>query len=342
MPGFKLDVPIDLSEQTTDKLDLSKKILHLITGATTILTICVDAPLIATEARYLGAGRPGPNYTLFVALFTIATPFLLVYFPYMYEHHNKFKKFGKFCMKNRTNLIFCGFNSFLWATAGIAITVHSNDDSNCAYDADLTEAYGSAYTSAWATQCNLAKVSAAFTWITCILWFITLAITGINFWKEKTLIQEKLNEHRINKQQKLEERRQQEDEEMRMAAGYAPGGRLSGGYYEDEYNDSQKLQHEGSAYAGEHHYPTSASPPPSVPQQHTSPFVDPTMHHQPLYDASSPYNRQSYVDPAGYDPASVGGHFTGEPVPTFSPMPTPQHMPHPEPTYYNHTNNNSY
>ncbi|KAI8371928.1 hypothetical protein EDC96DRAFT_500924 [Choanephora cucurbitarum] len=339
MPGFKLDVPIDLSEQTTDKLDLAKKIIHLVTGATTILTICVVAPLISTEARYLGAGLPGPNYTLFVALFTLVTPFLLVYFPYMYEHHNKFKRFGKFCMKSRTNMIFCGFNTFLWATAGIAITVHSNNASNCAYNSDLTEAYGADYTSAWSTQCNLAKVSAAFAWITCILWLVTLGITSINLWKEKTLIQERLNEHRINKQQKLEERRQQEDEEMRVAAGYAPGGRLSGGFYEDEYN-SQKIHNENSAYAGEYHNQTSPSPPPpqqQPQQQQHSPFVNPPVHHQPMYDATSPYNRQSYIDPTGFNPV---GQYAGDhaAATNFSPMPTPQHMPHPEPTYYNHNN----
>lgn len=49
---YKLDVPVDLSEKTTDKLELAKKILHLITGVTTLLTICVVAPLIATEAKY--------------------------------------------------------------------------------------------------------------------------------------------------------------------------------------------------------------------------------------------------------------------------------------------------
>ncbi|KAI9485338.1 MAG: hypothetical protein EXX96DRAFT_544763 [Benjaminiella poitrasii] len=213
MASFKLDIPVDLSEQATDKLELSKKIIHLITGATSILTICVVAPLIAIEARYLGAGVAGPNYTLFVALFTLATPFLLVYFPFMYERYNKFKRLGKFTMKNRTNLIFCGFDSFLWATAGIAITVHANNESNCTYDADLTEIYGSSYTSAWSTQCNLAKVTAAFTWITCILWLVTLALTGVNFWKEKSLIQQRLNEHRISKQQKMEEQQKQDEEE---------------------------------------------------------------------------------------------------------------------------------
>lgn len=70
----------------------------------------------------------------------------------MYEKHNKFKRFGKFCLKNRTNIIFCSFHSFLWATAGIAITVHSNDASNCAFNPDFIETYGDDYNSSWGTQ----------------------------------------------------------------------------------------------------------------------------------------------------------------------------------------------
>ncbi|KAI8977553.1 hypothetical protein BDF20DRAFT_796624, partial [Mycotypha africana] len=202
---YTLDLPMDLSEKTSNKLDWTKKILHLITGATDILTICIVAPLIATEARYLGAGKAGPNYTLFVALFTLPTPFFLVYFPWMYEKYNKFKNIGKFCMKSRTNMIFNGFDTFLWLTAGIAITVHSNNAGNCALDPDLTETYGDTYTSAWSTQCNLAKVTSGFVWVTCILWLSTLILTAIDFWKEKSLIQQRLKEHRLNKQQKLEQ-----------------------------------------------------------------------------------------------------------------------------------------
>lgn len=53
MGGFKLDLPVDMSDRTTDKLDLVKKILHLVTVAADLLTICVVAPMIAIEARYL-------------------------------------------------------------------------------------------------------------------------------------------------------------------------------------------------------------------------------------------------------------------------------------------------
>jgi hypothetical protein len=53
MSKFKLEVPVDLSERTSGLLDTAKKVLHLVTLATTLLTICVVAPMIATEARYL-------------------------------------------------------------------------------------------------------------------------------------------------------------------------------------------------------------------------------------------------------------------------------------------------
>lgn len=58
-------------------------------------------------------------------------------------------------MKSRTNIIFCGFNTFLWGTAGIAITVHSNNAASCAVNPDLQETYGDDYTAAWATQVTL-------------------------------------------------------------------------------------------------------------------------------------------------------------------------------------------
>ncbi|KAI8635913.1 hypothetical protein BD408DRAFT_426979 [Parasitella parasitica] len=298
MAGYKLDVPVDITEQTSDKLELAKKIIYLVIGACGILTICVVAPLIATEARYLGAGAPGPNYTLFVALVSLPVPFLLVYLPWMYEKYNKFKRLGKFCLKNRTNIIFCSFNTFLWGTAGIAITVHSNNPGNCALNPDFTETYGDDYTSAWATQCNLAKVTAAFAWITCILWLVTLAITGISLWKEKSLIQQRLNEHRLNKQSKLEEQqKQQQDEEHGYGGGYAAA---TARVYEDEelFTDSHK-------------------------QQQSPHHVDPMSEQY--------HNRTSYTP--GYD-QPMGQYVADSYQPqAFSPMPTPQHMSHPEPSY---------
>lgn len=59
-------------------------------------------------------------------------------------------------MKGRTNLIFCGFNSVLWATAGIAITVHANNAGTCTVNGELQETYGDDYTSAWATAVSFS------------------------------------------------------------------------------------------------------------------------------------------------------------------------------------------
>jgi hypothetical protein len=43
------------------------------------------------------------------------------------------------------------FNSLLWATAAIAMTVHSTDAVNCTLDSALEKSDGS-YASAWANQ----------------------------------------------------------------------------------------------------------------------------------------------------------------------------------------------
>lgn len=40
----------------------------------------------------------------------------------------------------------------MWSTAGIAITVHSNDPSNCAFNPDYIEQFGDDYNSSWGTQ----------------------------------------------------------------------------------------------------------------------------------------------------------------------------------------------
>lgn len=128
-------------------------------------------------------------------------------------------------MKPRTNLIFTAFNSVIWATAAIAMTVHANDASNCNLDSGLEESDDS-YASAWTQQvyylwhigvffiisldfliindnnqkCNCAKAAAAFTWITCFSWLVTLVCSVIFFWHEKQLVQKNLKEHEMNKQ----------------------------------------------------------------------------------------------------------------------------------------------
>ncbi|KAI8885656.1 hypothetical protein K501DRAFT_331817 [Backusella circina FSU 941] len=307
--SYKLDVPVELSEKSTTILENIKRIVHLVTVLTSFLTICIVAPLISTEIKYNGGSDPGPNYTLFVAIISLPIPFLLVYLPWMYEHHNKFKRLGKFCLKNRTNFIFTGFNSFLWATAAIASTVHGNAASSCTFNADLQEEYGDDYTSAWTTQCNLGKVVSGFAWVTCLLWLITLLCTAIFFWKEKSAIQQSLKEHRRNKMTKL----QQDEENDHYQGSY----RNSGGYYQNEED-------------AHHEVPLSAS----------SPFNDPVTEYntqQNTYNShhSSPHN-MTYSPQQKFEINTPGQYAGNTPPIGFSPMPTPQHIPpHPEPTYYN-------
>lgn len=163
-------------------------------------------------------------------------------------------------------------------------------------------------------------MSAGFVWITCILWLVTLAITGINFWKEKSLIQQRLNEHRLNKQQKLEERQNQDEEDA--TGGYVnQGGRLN---YEDQALDDPFTD-------GNRYQPTS------------SPFNDqPIMAQQQNYNnnaySSPPMAEAYHSPPMGFDtPGQYNDQHHG-----FSPMPTPQHMPQPEPSYYQPPHNNNF
>ncbi|KAI9271296.1 hypothetical protein BY458DRAFT_474721 [Sporodiniella umbellata] len=312
MAGFKLDVPMEVSEKTSSMIDTAKKVLHLVTLVTSLLTICMVAPMLSTESRYLGASKPGPGYCLFVAIVSFPIPFLLVYFPWMYEHHNKFRRPGKFCLKNRTNLIFCGFNSVLWATAGIATAVYANDASSCAIDPALRKAFGDAYVGAWGTQCNLAKVAAAFAWITCILWLCTLLCSFISFWREKQDIQDRLKEHRISRQTKLEE---------------TPAEEYNRPAHQDEEASYHQQQHESAPLNHTAHY--------DQPQFQQSPYEGHASYHSSPYDghSSTPYQQHNYENGSQYPPAAQ--YHTSPPV-QFSPMPTPQHvMPRPEQPHYN-------
>jgi hypothetical protein len=148
---------------------------------------------------------------------------------------------------------------------------------------------------------------------------VTLAITGVNFWKESTIVQQRLKEQSLNKQQKLEERRQ-EDLERNNADGY---GRAHS--YDDD----------ASPFADQH-YPAHNTPQPHQQPHHyeTSPFSDPSS---TPYSHHDDYRRTSHTPV--FDGNSIpAGQYTDRhntPV-AFSPMPEPQHIPpHPEPTYYN-------
>lgn len=160
--------------------------------------------------------------------------------------------------------------------------------------------------------------------MTCILWLVTLGITFINFWKEKTLIQERLNEHRLSKQQKLEERHQDEENHTNQPEYGRTHGYEEESPFADQYQDTHQ-----------------------DPHQNTSPFNDPQS--TPYNNHGDDYRRTSYTPVYDGNAIQPGQYVDHNPV-AFSPMPTPQHMPphmspqnvpgqhmppHPEPTYYN-------
>lgn len=83
---------------------------------------------------------------------SLAVPIALIVFPTIYDRQGKFRRLGKFCLKPRTNLIFCGFYTVLWITCGIAITVHANNPDNCNLFDDKQDDFGDDYRNAWPTQ----------------------------------------------------------------------------------------------------------------------------------------------------------------------------------------------
>lgn len=129
------------------------------------------------------------------------------------------------------------------------------------------------------------------------------------------MIQEKLNEHRLSKQQKLEERHQ--DEENRN--NQPEYGRTHGYEEESPFTDQYQSKYQ-------------------EPSPQTSP-----------YNHGDDYRRTSYTPVFDGNAIQPGQYVDHNPV-VFSPMPTPQHMPthmspqnvpvqqmppHPDPTYYN-------
>ncbi|KAI8089973.1 uncharacterized protein BX664DRAFT_334348 [Halteromyces radiatus] len=287
--GFTLEVPVNVPANMP-WLSRVKTGFHFAQLAMIFLTICVVAPLISTENKYYGGSQPGPNYTLAICILSIVVPVILIYFPWAYEHQNKFKKIGKFALKPRTNMIFTSFNSVVWATCGIAMSVHANNPSHCALDSNLQKTYGDDYVSAWATQCNLGKATAAFAWLTCIMWIGSWICTMIIFWNEKQIIQQNIKETKQNRLSVLEQQQQQE-----------VGGNSTyrtPGYYGDEEDDIGGMRPQSFEQARPLH--TATPPPPlhhQVPPQHyeSSPFEDPAyyqppQHHPNTYDHQVPYD----------------------------------------------------
>ncbi|KAI8099800.1 uncharacterized protein BX664DRAFT_322142 [Halteromyces radiatus] len=199
---------IDQVEESTSKSSLKpytfprvRSWLHICQVITTLLVVAMISPVIALQIQYKGYSAPGPNYTLYVAIFTFLTPIFLVFFPWMYESKNKMKWCGKFFLKPRTNLIFTGFYSLLWLTAGIGITTYTLNADTCSLDSNQKD---SGYASAWTAQCNCARVSIALVWLTCLLWITTLILALIVFWKQKQLVQKNLQQIAQSKQETVE------------------------------------------------------------------------------------------------------------------------------------------
>ncbi|KAI9322410.1 hypothetical protein BX666DRAFT_1894567 [Dichotomocladium elegans] len=213
-----------------------KSIFHMLQALATVLTICVVAPVIATEVHFYGTSKPGPNYTLAVGLMSLAVPICLITFPWIYNRNGKFRRLGKFCLKPRTSLIFTAFYTGFWATAGIAMTVHANDSDNCILYSDKEDDFGDDYRSAWPIQCSCAKATAGLAWTTCILWLCSLLCTLIIIFKEKKLIQKNIREHEANKNAVLMQQQEQRDLDDELYAeeiGHH-GSYRSSGYYEDD------------------------------------------------------------------------------------------------------------
>ncbi|ORX57025.1 hypothetical protein DM01DRAFT_1382402 [Hesseltinella vesiculosa] len=282
---FIVDIPVNVTEKLP-WLSRVKFVLHCIEFALIFLTICIIAPLIADEVKSHGGSSPAPNYTLVVCIFTVTAPIVLVYFPWAYEHQNKFKKFGKFAMKPRTNLIFDAFNVVVWGSAGIAMTVHANSGVDCS-DSNM---------------CNLSRTGAAFAWLTCLVWLGSLICTTLVFWNEKSIIQQNLKQSRHDRLQALESQAQQEQDDFDDNAYHRPKYEMEeddiGGMRPQSFEQARPLQtpplqpphHQQGQPAYDPHY--------QQPAHEGSPFEDPAYYHPPAPQPSAPY------DP--YDPHQQG------------------------------------
>ncbi|KAI8143022.1 hypothetical protein BJV82DRAFT_669149 [Fennellomyces sp. T-0311] len=277
-----LELPITVPDNMPH-LGTVKVWAHLSQVVLTLLTICTVAPVIATEIRFYSGSQAGPNWTLFVAIFTSWIPVLLVYFPWAYDRKNKFKRIGKFCLKPRTNLIFTGFGSLMWAAAGIAMAVHANNPDHCNIDSERAADDGD-YASAWSAQCNCAKAAAGFAWITCLMWIATLICSVIIFWNEKQLIQKNLREHQQNKQEALA---QQEQGEAMM---------------ENEAHPEDNVKYQVPSQQNTYYHPSPTPPPHAItepypvdyrtntvtpPQQYLYPSNSATPSQYPQYHAET-------------------------------------------------------
>ncbi|KAI9319292.1 hypothetical protein BX666DRAFT_2092990, partial [Dichotomocladium elegans] len=259
-----------------------------------------------------------PNWTLFCCLFSIGVPAGLVAFPWIYKKNGKFKKLGKFCIKPRTNMIFTSFYTLVWASAGIAMSVFSNDPNNCAIFGDMEEAYGDEYLNAWPTQCNNAKVANGFSWTLCILWLMSLLCSLIILWKEKQIYQDNNKQYDQSRQNALQQK-QQLDEEYARPLNYTPSPSPAPHTQPSPFDSPYDMHIQQQQQQQQQQQPYDPYPEQPFSAVHTSPFQDP---HYAQYSPEPPHN------PAYVAPSPPQGHPPGG----YSPTPTP--MPMPDPTLY--------
>ncbi|CAO3609991.1 unnamed protein product [Cunninghamella echinulata] len=302
--GLSVEVPLNVSK-SLPYLSRAKLGFHCAQLAMILLTICVVAPLIATENKYYGGSQPGPNYTIVMSILTIGVPIILIYFPWAYEHQNKFRRIGKFALKPRTNMIFTSFYSFVWATVGIAMTVHANNPSHCALDSELQKNFGDDYTSAWATQCNLGKAGAGFAWMTCLMWVGSLIITFIIFWNEKQIVQQNIKESKQSRISALEAQDNSGD--------YHQPHHYDDDIHEDDIGavrpqsfEQARPLHDASPHQ-QHHQQYDANA--------ASPFEDP-FYRPPPQNQSTNFDYQNpYDPPTGGFAMPQPGHYQSPPPP---------------------------
>ncbi|RUP48219.1 hypothetical protein BC936DRAFT_144824 [Jimgerdemannia flammicorona] len=158
----------------------------------TLIVIFCIIPVIVIESKYEGIGAAGPSWTLTVAVLSLTFPFMMAFFPYMYDKHDKFKTGAKVFGKARTNMILTVFWSLMWFTVVVTITVHTLKHENCYWNEDakpgsLIYEFGSTYAHDWDSQCYAAKAGAGFAWLNWLAWLVTMLIGLKTYYEEKTL-----------------------------------------------------------------------------------------------------------------------------------------------------------
>ncbi|KAI7849408.1 hypothetical protein BDC45DRAFT_520699 [Circinella umbellata] len=268
----KIDLPVTVPDNMPH-LSTIKVWLHFFQFLCGFIALWTVVPVISAENKFYGGSQAGPNWTLFVAIFTIWIPPLLIYFPWTYHRKNKFKRIGKFALKPRTNLIFTAFCSLTWASAGIAMAVHANNPDNCNIDSERAKS-DSDYESAWPAQCNSAKAAAGFSWITCFLCLGTLICSVIIFWNEKQLIHKNLREHEQNKQETLAEQEEghatlmvEHDQEEEEHAKYQVATAGATDVAPTQHTDYYQHHPQQTPTLPSHYPPMGPTPTPPIHQQ---------------------------------------------------------------------------